>query len=92
MSTQGTATVNFGTGALEATVVVTGQTGFGTSNVVEAWPLANETIGSLPNDGAWVEQMNVYATQWIAGTGFTILMKPNIGKAYGSYNVGWVWN
>lgn len=93
MSAQGTATVNFGAGALEASVAVTGQTGFTAgTNLLEAWALANETVGSSSDDSAWVEQMLVFATYQITGTGFTILMKPAIGKAVGSYNVGWVWN
>ena len=93
MSTQGTAVVNFGSGAMEASVAVTGQSGFTAgTNLVEAWPLANETIGGVQDDTCWVEQMQVYAINQTTGTGFTILMKPMVGKAYGSFNVGWVWN
>ena len=93
MSTQGTAVVNFGTGALEATVVVTGQTGFNAStNLVEAWPLSNETIGSFQDDSCWVEQMQAFVINRITGGGFTLLMKPEEFKAVGSYNVGWVYN
>ena len=92
MSTQGTAVVNFGSGALEASVAVTGQSGITTSNLVEAWALANETVGSQPNDAAWVELLRVYAIRIVGGTGFTIIVKPQLGSAFGSYNVGWVWN
>jgi hypothetical protein len=93
MSTQGTATVNFGTGALEATVVITGQTAYNaTTNLVEAWALANETLGSAQDDSCWVEMMQTYVINRITGSGFTILLKPAMGKAIGSYNVGWVYN
>ena len=92
MATQGTAVVNFGSGALEASVVITGQTGITTSNLVEAWMLCNDTVGSQPDDSAWVERMNAYAIRIVNGVGFTILCKPDYGKAFGSYNVGYVWN
>ena len=92
MSTQGTAVVNFGAGAMEASVVITGQAGITTSNLVEAWALCNEVIGTVNDDSAWVEQMLVRATNIVGGTGFTIIAKPAVRMAYGSYNVGWVWN
>ena len=92
MATQGTAVVNFGTGALDASVVVTGQSGLTSGNLVEAWALCNETVGTTNDDSAWVEQMTVLATRIVAGVGFTIVMKPAMRGAIGSYNVGWVWN
>lgn len=92
MATQGSTTVNFGSGALEATAVITGQSGLTSTNLVEAWARANETVGSFNDDSAWVEQMTVYATNIIPGTGFTIVVKPALRTAVGVYNVGWVWN
>lgn len=92
MSSQGQTSVNFGSGALEATVVVTGQASITTANLVEAWCACNEAIGSQPNDGAWVEQMQATATRIVNATGFSIVVKPAIGQAYGTYNVNWVWN
>jgi hypothetical protein len=93
MATQGTVTVNFGSGALEAYFDVTGQSGFTAgTNLVEAWPLANETIGGLQDDTCWVEQMQVYVINQVTATGFRVLMKPMIGKAFGSFNCGWVYN
>jgi hypothetical protein len=93
MGAQGSAVVNFGTGALEASVVITGQAAFTAgTNLVEAWALANETVGTQNNDACWVEQIQVYAIRQITGTGWTILAKPAVGKAFGSYNVGWVYN
>jgi hypothetical protein len=92
MAQQGSVTVNFGAGALEATAAVVGQTGLTGANLVEAWPLVNETVGSTNDDSGWVEQMQAYVTQIVGGTGFTIVVKPLLGKAFGSYNIGWVWN
>lgn len=93
MSQQGTATVNFGSGAMEALIAITGQAGFTAgTNLVEAWALCNETVGSDNDDSAWVEQMSVHATYPLTGTGFTIIMKPALRRAYGSYNVAWCWN
>lgn len=78
---------------MEASVTITGQSGFNaSSNLVEAWMLANETVGSKYDDSAWVEQMQCFATYQITGTGFTIIVKPALRTAVGSYNVGWVWN
>jgi hypothetical protein len=93
MAVQGTAVVNFGSGALEASVAITGQTAFTAgTNLFEAWAACNETVGSYPDDSSWVEFMQVYAIYPITGTGFTITMKPGYGKGYGSYNVNWIWN
>ncbi len=94
MATQGNAVVNFGTGSgsPEASVAVTGQAGLTGANLVEAWALCNESVSGLQDDGAKSEMMNVYASNLVAGTGFTIYMRPMIGNGYGSYNVGWVWN
>lgn len=91
MSNTGTAVVNFGSGALEASVAVTGQTALTTSNLVEAWALCNDQVGSVNDDSAWVEQMQVTATRIVPGIGFTIIAKPAILNGCGSYNVGWVW-
>ncbi len=54
--------------------------------------LANEAVGSQNDDSAWVEQMQCFATYAVTGTGFTIIVKPALGRAVGTYNVGWVWN
>lgn len=93
MATQGITTVNFGSGALEATVTVTGQAGYTVgTNAAEGWPLATETIGGVADDSAWVEQLSVMVKNHITGTGFTLVVKPAVGMAYGTYNIGWVWN
>lgn len=92
MATQGTAVVAFGSGALDARVAVTGQAGITTANLVEAWIAGTDLLGSSPNDSDWVEQFTVVATQIVNGVGFTIVVKPAMGNAFGNYNVNWVWN
>lgn len=84
---QGTATIVFGSGALEASTIVTGQTAITGTNLVEAWASWNGI-----DDSNWVEQMTIRAGKIVAGTGFTILVKPATGMAFGSYTINWVWN
>lgn len=89
MATQGTNTINFGTGALDASIDITGQATILTSNLVEAWP-------AIPNSGSddtvWVDGIQCYAGKIINGVGFTIWAKPLLGKAFGNVTVNWVWN
>jgi hypothetical protein len=91
MGAQGTTTVDFGSGSLEATTTVSGQSGLLATNLVEAWimPVNND-------DSPWIENMRVWAGNITpdggSGGSFTILVKPEINKAYGVYTVAWVWN
>ena len=91
MGMQGSTTVSFGSGALDATATVTGMTGLGSGNLVEAWPLL---VGG--DDSPWVEQIKCYAGNIVPDTGsggsFTIYVKPAQGNAIGTYSIGWVWN
>lgn len=91
MGAQGTATIDFGTGALEATVVVTGQAAILSNSLVEAWPALTATANN-PVDSAKEEEFQVSAGDIVAGTGFTIYARALIGKAFGLYNMNWVWN
>lgn len=91
MSTQGTAIIDFSTGKLEATVTVTGQGAIVSGSLVEAWPALTVTANN-PVDGANEEEFTVTAGDIVAGTGFTIYARPKVGKAFGQYNMFWVWN
>jgi hypothetical protein len=92
MATQGTATADFGTGAVEASIAVTGQAGFTTvTNLVEAW-VSGLATATNPTGSAREEQFTVIVDNEITGTGFTINVKPQLGRAYGQYKVNWVWN
>lgn len=91
MSAMGLGYVDFGTGATDASLVITGQTGFTAgTNLVEAFinpiPSSNNT-----DDNHAVENLEVRVTTQLTGTGFTIYVKCTLGTANGQYNVGWVW-
>lgn len=92
MATQGIATADFGTGNMEASIAVTGQAGFTTvTNLVEAWVSGLATANN-PSGQAREENFTVIVDNEITGTGFTINVRPQIGRAYGQYQVNWVWN
>lgn len=90
MSTQGTATLDFGTGDTVASVAVTGQSGISTSNLVEAWILPAATSNNT-SDNHIVVGIDVFANTIVNGTGFTITGICRNGMAYGQYNIAWVW-
>jgi hypothetical protein len=88
--TTGTATLNFGTGSYDATVVVTGQAGILTTSMLDAWLMAKATSNNGV-DEHWVEDLEIVAGNISAGTGFTIYGKCRTGKAFGNYNAQWAW-
>lgn len=73
MATTGTATLNFGAfpGSSHATVAVTGQGAIVAGSLVEAWirPVASADHSS---DEHMVETLKVFASDIVAGVGFTI--------------------
>ena len=88
MSTQGTTSVNFGTGSLDASVAV---------STVSAWTLAEAWIwpvasgNNLADNHVW-ENLDVRVQGVVAGSSFNIVVKCTYGKANGIYNVAWVVN
>lgn len=91
MATQGTVTVDFGTGKYDTSVVVTGQSGITTANLVEAWLSGVATSNNLA-DAGFVEQIQVYAGDIVNGTGFTVYAFCPQGRAFGQYVCNFVWN
>ena len=91
MATTGTATVDFGTGAYDTNLAVTGQAGITTSNLVEAWLSGTASSNNLA-DAGFVEQLQIYAGDIVNGTGFTIYAFCPSGRAFGQYVINWVWN
>lgn len=73
MSTQGTATLDFGAfpGASDASIAVTGQAGILASSFVEAWIFPAATADHTADEHL-VETLKVMAGNIVAGTGFTI--------------------
>jgi hypothetical protein len=91
MSAQGTATIDFGGKATDATVTVTGQTGILAGSLVEAWVFPADTASNTA-DNHWVDDIEVVAGNVQEGTGFTIYAKCRTGFAHGEFSIGWVWN
>ncbi len=73
MGAQGTTTIDFGAfpGASDATAVVTGQVGILSSSLAEAWIFPVDTADHTA-DEHMVETFKVFATDIVAGVGFTI--------------------
>lgn len=90
MSTQGTATINFGSKATDTSVFVSAPSITG-SQLVEAWVFPTATATNTV-DNHWVETINVVAGNIVAGSGFTIYAKVDEGFAHGTYTVGYVFN
>jgi hypothetical protein len=90
MSTQGTTTVDFGTGKTDVSVAVA-SAGITALQLVEAWVFPAATASNTV-DNHWVEDLNVVAGSVSAGVGFTVYAKCNTGSAHGIYNIGWVYN
>ena len=94
MATQGNTTVDFGAaGATDARVAVTGQAGFTTgTNQVEAWIDGRSSANNTADNHVFEDWEPVIVGKQITGTGFTIYVKPSRGRAFGIYNLSWVWN
>lgn len=93
MGAQGHATVDFGAwpGTAEARATVSGQASILAASDVEAW-VRCESSADHSSDEHDVEDMDVRAKDIVAGTGFTVVMRPRIGRCYGAFNFSWVWN
>lgn len=90
----GTTTINFGSfpGASEASVAVTGQTGILTSSLLGAWLIPVATSDHSVDEHR-VENIRVFASDIVAGTGFTIYAECLLGQLlYGQYSVAWAWS
>ena len=88
--TQGTTTVDFGTGKTDVSVAVSAPAITGTQ-LVEAWVFP-ATTASNTADNHWVEDLHIVAGNVSAGVGFTIYASCKTGLAHGIYNIGWVFN
>jgi hypothetical protein len=94
MGAQGTAILDFGAfpGKSDATVDITGQGAIASGSLVEAWirPVATSDHSV---DEHWVEELEVFAGNIIAGAGFTIYgITRDKTRRYGQWTLAWVWN
>lgn len=106
MGASGTTTLNFGTfpGTAEATVDVSGQTGFVSTSEHEAWiqPIATADHSSDEHDSVDLQVRSQYLTDGtirIVGRCNTPPQafkhnrgQPTYNRLFGQYTVGWAWN
>ena len=85
---KGTTTVDFGTGAVDASVAVS-VPGI-TTEAVEAWIVPSVTA-SNEVDNHLIEDLTVIAHSVSAGVGFTVYVRCNRLLAHGIYNIGYVY-
>lgn len=90
MATQGSTTVDFGTGKTDVSVAVA-SAGITALQLVEAW-VAPAVTASNTVDNHWVEDLHVVAGSVVAGVGFTIYASCKTLRAHGIYNIAWVFN
>lgn len=89
----GTAVINFGSfpGRPEASVTITGQSGITLNSKVGAWLRPAATTDHSVDEHR-VEQIKVFASDIVAGVGFTIFAEVLLGgRTYGLWNVDWAW-
>lgn len=106
MGAQGTTSLNFGSfpGAPEASVDVTGQSGYTSSSLAEAWVVPVATAEHSADEHL-IEGLKVMAyfktngTFTIRGEVVTVPQKDSINNVgaqrlnlYGNFTIGWVWN
>lgn len=87
---QGTALLDFGTGATDTSLAVSAPS-ITAGQLVEAWVFPAATTNNTA-DNHWVEDLVVLAGAPTAGVGFVIYARCDEGMAYGVYNVAWVYN
>lgn len=92
MATQGSATLDFGTGSDLVSVVVPGQSGITAASDVEAYLMAE---ASLDNDAhshiVAAAYMDLIVGDIVAGVGFTIYGVSKDGALTGRWTIQWVW-
>jgi hypothetical protein len=104
MGAQGTAVLNFGAfpGTSETTADVTGQSGFTSTSLAEAWVVPKATADHTADEHV-VEALDVMAAHQADGTiriygsvrpfAQTLASAPaQRHRLYGQWTVGWVWN
>lgn len=92
MAGQGTVVVNFGSGSVDASASVTGQTGILGTSLAEAWLFPVATADNGVDDHLLEEFDTPIAYNITPGVGFSIYLKCMNGLAFGQYTVAWVWN
>ncbi len=90
--TVGRALLNFGMGAAEARLAITGQTGITAASVVDAWRLVADSANHSADEHL-IEDLDVFAGYIVPGVGFSIVGRPrNPARLYGLFHVAWSWS
>lgn len=94
MGAQGTAVVDFGAypGAGSAVVSVTGQAAILTTSACEAWVRVQDATAEHTPDEHIVETLTVRTGPIVAADGFPIHVTCDNSRAWGTFNINWVWN
>jgi hypothetical protein len=88
----GPATVDFGTGGTEASVVVIGQATIASTSKIQVWIQENSTASNTTTDHLFAAvALRFAAGAIVAGTGFTIYATSIAGFAAGQFTVNWSW-
>jgi hypothetical protein len=86
----GVGVVDFGTGATDAKLVVTGQAGILAGSFVSATLTATATA-SHSADEHMVDGPIVMAGDIVPGVGFTVFASTRNTRLFGAYSVSWSW-
>lgn len=90
MASQGTTTVDFGTGNTDVTIFVASPA-ITTGQLVEAWLSPTDNGSNTADDHLFVE-MDVKAYGVVNGSGFSIYCYCRTGVTTGIYTLAWVYN
>ncbi len=88
----GVGEVDFGAwpGTTDTTLAITGQGSIVAGSVVSAWLYPKATTEHSLDEHV-VEEIDIYAGNIVAATGFTIYAKTRSLRLYGKYSVAWRW-
>jgi hypothetical protein len=89
--TTGTVVVDFGTGKLDTSAVVTGHAAIVSGSRCNAWLSGVASANNLV-DAGFAEPLDMLAGDIVVGTGFTVYVFCRSGRAFGQYNVNWSWS
>lgn len=93
MGAQGTAVLDFGAapGANSEASIAVSQASILADSSVEAW-VRHAATADHTLDEVRFEQLRILAGSINAGVGFTIYGEVLKGRAWGRFNIDWVWN
>ncbi len=93
MGAQGTAVLDFGVapGTNSEANVTVASASIVSGSLVEAW-MRHEATADHTLDEVRFENVKILAGSIVAGVGFTIYGEVLKGRAWGRFNIDWVWN